>query len=253
MGAVDLLSGNILQTYVSTTLVQLDTMIPQSMLQACLMILFVLFAEINGAQSSTTAILSIVNCTEGITYNKECSTSCNHAYGKCNSQAINRNNTLSRYACSRVQGQCMKDCYATAREKCDASSKSDTEKNDDNQTINKGSKSSHIGASIGIIIVIGVVVYILWVKMTYKRNSEGDIVEYHQVLDQEVREVEGEGRALENQSSSLVENIPTTEARAIAEATSDGNSFNEGRSSILPSGGSEMILSINGNITATAF
>lgn len=230
--------------------VQLDTMIPQSMIQTCLMILFVLFAEINGAQSSTTAILSIVNCTEGITYNKECSTSCNHAYGKCNSQAINRNNTLSRYACSRVQGQCMSDCYAIAREKCDATS--DTEKHDD-QNPNKGSKSSHIGASIGIIIVIGVVVYILWVKMTYKRNSEGDIVEYHQVLDQEVREVEGEGRALENQSSSLVENIPTTEARAIAEATSDGNSFNEGRSSILPSGGSEMILSINGNITATAF
>ena len=215
------------------------------------MILFVLFAEINGAQSSTTAILSIVNCTEGITYNKECSTSCNHAYGKCNSQAINRNNTLSRYACSRVQGQCMSDCYTTAREKCDASSKSDTKKNDDNQNINKGSKSSHIGASIGIIIVIGVVVYMLWIKRIYKRNNEGGIdIEYHQVLDQEVRD-DNEEEALENQP--IVGNVPTTEARIIAEATSDGNSFNEGRSSILPSSGSEMILSINGNITATAF
>ena len=148
----------------------------------------------------------------------------------------------------------MKDCYITSREKCDTRAtprKSDTEKNDDNQNINKGSKSSHIGASIGIIIVIGVVVYVLWVKRTYKRTYEGDIdIEYHQVLDQEVRD-DDEEEALENQP--IVGNVPTTEARVIAEATSDGNSFNEGRSSILPSGGSEMILSINGNITATAF
>ena len=146
----------------------------------------------------------------------------------------------------------MSDCYTTAREKCDASSKSDTKKNDDNQNINKGSKSSHIGASIGIIIVIGVVVYMLWIKRIYKRNNEGGIdIEYHQVLDQEVRDVDEEEGALQNQP--IVENVPTTEARIIAEATSDGNSFNEGRSSILPSGGSEIILSINGNITATAF
>ena len=73
-------------------------MIPQSMFHTLLTILAVLFAEVNGAQSSTTTTMSIVNCTEGITYNKDCSTSCNHAYGKCNSQAINRNDTLSRYA-----------------------------------------------------------------------------------------------------------------------------------------------------------
>ena len=229
----------------------------QSMLHALLTILVAVFAKVNGAQTSrTTSIMNIINCTVGMTYNKECSTTCNHAYGKCNNQASNRNDTLSRYACSQVQGQCMKDCYATAREMCDTSvtpatpSKSDADKTDDSQNINKGSKSSHIGVSVGMIIVIGVVVYIL-MKRKYKRsNDQGNIdIEYHQVLDQEMRD-DDEGGALENQP--IVANIPTTEARVIAEP-SDGNSFNEGTSSILPSGGSEMILSINGNITATAF
>lgn len=141
-------------------------------LRYIVLLLATIFTSLHSADGS-----SITNCTEGIAYNKECDTVCNHSYGKCKA-------VISPDMCSKIQSQCMSSCYATASERC-----SNAKKNTDNSSGSHVDNGSYVRAFFGVLIAVGATIMLyLFEKQRYKKSCDedvGQVIEYQRVIDEE--------------------------------------------------------------------
>jgi len=125
---------------------------------------------------------AIADCPKATEFNKQCETVCNKGYKHCEASSLNHNHTIHAETCSKVQSQCMTECYAKAQEKCTGSKDSDS-KEDSNSAdhifIDDGEILALILFAIGALLV-----KLVRVKST---NSDfGDGTEYQLIEDQAI-------------------------------------------------------------------
>lgn len=82
---------------------------------------------------------NLINCPDGDVYNKNCETACNRGYEKCRvttsyGDEISLLDISKKNKCRDGLSKCMKACYATAAEKCAASSSWDDSDRSDGDT-----------------------------------------------------------------------------------------------------------------------